>query len=176
MVNEKYGDSGSVGHADTTILLHVSKDRTNATAMSIPRDMIVDIPECPTTQEDGSTKDIQGSTDVRFNTSLGQSGRTPSCTVRTVTQLTGIKPDHFMVADFNAVKTLSTAVGGVKEFTITDADNEFVATVNWQAPALNTVLLRFSEDEVRNILVYGRPGTPMPAWGLPFRSKPTPAP
>lgn len=56
-------------------------------------------------------------------------------------------------------------VGGVKEFTITDADNEFVATVNWQAPALNTVLLRFSEDEVRNILVYGRPGTPMPAWG-----------
>lgn len=56
-------------------------------------------------------------------------------------------------------------VGGVKEFTITDADNEFVATVNWQAPALNTVLLRFSEDEVREILVYGRPGTPMPAWG-----------
>ncbi len=56
-------------------------------------------------------------------------------------------------------------VGGFKEFTITDADSEFVATVNWQAPALNTVLLRFSEDEVRNILVYGRPGTPMPAWG-----------
>lgn len=34
--NEGYGDSGSVGHADTTILLHVSKDRSNATALSIP--------------------------------------------------------------------------------------------------------------------------------------------
>ena len=112
--NEKYGDSGSVGHADTTILLHVSKDRTNATAMSIPRDMIVDVPDCETTQEDGSKENIAGTDDVRFNTSLGQDGRTPSCTMRTVTELTGIVPDHFMVADFNAVKTLSTAIGGVE--------------------------------------------------------------
>ncbi|MGW0846378.1 LCP family protein [Streptomyces sp. NPDC002787] len=112
--NESYGDKESVGHADTTILLHVSKDRTNATAMSIPRDMIVDIPDCLTTQEDGSKKNIRGTSNVRFNTSLGQDGRTPSCTVRTVEELTGIKSDHFMVADFNAVKTLSTAIGGVE--------------------------------------------------------------
>ncbi|MCT9081792.1 LCP family protein [Streptomyces fulvoviolaceus] len=111
--NESYGDSGSVGHADTTILLHVSKDRTNATALSIPRDLIVDVPDCPTTQEDGTTKTIDGTDGVRFNTSLGQDERTPSCTMRTVTELTGIKPDNFMVADFNAVKTLTTAVGGV---------------------------------------------------------------
>lgn len=56
-------------------------------------------------------------------------------------------------------------VGGVAPFTLNDSDAEFVASVNWQAPALNTVLLRYSEDEVRDILVYGRPGTPMPAWG-----------
>ncbi|MFG2554281.1 LCP family protein [Streptomyces sp. NPDC048581] len=112
--NDKYGDSGSAGHADTTILLHVSKDRSNATALSIPRDLIVDIPDCPTTQEDGSQEVIRGETGVRFNTSLGQEGRTPSCTMRTVTELTGIKPDNFMVADFNAVKTLTTAVGGVE--------------------------------------------------------------
>ncbi|WP_086785313.1 LCP family protein [Streptomyces caniscabiei] len=112
--NGSYGDKDSVGHADTTILLHVSKDRTNATAMSIPRDMIVDIPDCPTEQEDGSEKNIAGTSNVRFNTSLGQDGRTPSCTMRTVEELTGIKSDHFMVADFNAVKTLSTAIGGVE--------------------------------------------------------------
>ncbi|WP_367322669.1 LCP family protein [Streptomyces sp. HUAS ZL42] len=111
--NEGYGDKGSVGHADTTILLHVSKDRTNATALSIPRDLIVDVPDCPTEQEDGSTKVIPGTDGVRFNTSLGQDGRTPSCTMRTVTELTGVTPDNFMVADFNAVKTLTTAVGGV---------------------------------------------------------------
>jgi LCP family protein required for cell wall assembly len=111
--NTKYGDSGSVGHADTTILLHVSKDRSNATALSIPRDLITDIPDCPTKQADGSEKVIPGTSGVRFNTSLGQDDRTPSCTARTVTELTGIKPDNFMVADFNAVKTLTTAVGGV---------------------------------------------------------------
>ncbi|GAB2762919.1 LCP family protein [Streptomyces bullii] len=121
--NDKYGDKGSVGHADTTILLHVSKDRSNATALSIPRDLIVDIPDCPTTQEDGSTKVIPGSTGVRFNTSLGQDGRTPSCTMRTVTELTGVKPDNFMVADFNAVKTLTTAVGGVEVCLAKDIDD-----------------------------------------------------
>jgi len=112
--NEGYGDAESVGHADTTILLHVSKDRTNATALSIPRDLIVDIPDCPTTLKDGTTKVIPGQEGQRFNTSLGQQDRTPSCTMRTVTELTGITPDNFMVADFNAVKTLTSAVGGVE--------------------------------------------------------------
>ncbi|MFD8350963.1 LCP family protein [Streptomyces coelicoflavus] len=121
--NDGYGDKGSAGHADTTLLLHVSKDRSNATALSIPRDLIVDIPDCPTTQEDGSTKVIAGSSGVRFNQSLGQSGRTPSCTMRTVTELTGVKPDNFMVADFNAVKTLSSAVGGVEVCLAKDIDD-----------------------------------------------------
>ncbi|MBD0423903.1 LCP family protein, partial [Streptomyces sp. TRM S81-3] len=121
--NEGYGDKGSAGHADTTILLHVAKDRSNATALSIPRDLIVDIPDCPTTQEDGTTKVIPGSTGVRFNTSLGQNGRTPSCTMRTVTELTGITPDNFMVADFNAVKTLTSAVDGVDVCLAKDIDD-----------------------------------------------------
>lgn len=111
--NEGYGDKGSVGHADTNILLHVAKDRSNATALSIPRDLIVDVPDCQTKQEDGSTKVIAGTSGVRFNTSLGQDDRDPGCTMRTVKEVTGIEPDHFMMVDFNAVKTLTTAVGGV---------------------------------------------------------------
>ncbi|MFB6846294.1 LCP family protein [Streptomyces sp. NPDC056373] len=121
--NANYGDAGSVGHADTTILLHVSKDRSNATALSIPRDLITDVPDCPTTQEDGTQKIIPGTQQVRFNTSLGQDGRTPSCTMRTVTELTGVKPDNFMVADFNAVKTLTSAVGGVEVCVGKDLDD-----------------------------------------------------
>ena len=38
--------------------------------------------------------------------------------------------------------------------------------VSWKAPPLNTELLRFSEDEVRQIITYGRPGTPMQPWGV----------
>jgi LCP family protein required for cell wall assembly len=111
--NEGYGDKDSPGHADTTFLFHVSADRTNATVMSIPRDLKIDVPDCPTRQEDGSTRVIPGSQDVRFNTSLGQEGRDPGCTMRTVSELTGLDVHHFMMADFNAVKTLTTAVGGV---------------------------------------------------------------
>jgi mono/diheme cytochrome c family protein len=58
-------------------------------------------------------------------------------------------------------------VGGVAPpFTLTDSNSKFVASVQWYAPALNTVLMRFSTDEVKDILTYGRPGTPMPAWGV----------
>lgn len=56
-------------------------------------------------------------------------------------------------------------IGGVTEFTLTDAEGEFLEVVSWKAPALNTVMMRYSRDEVRDILVYGRPFSPMPAWG-----------
>jgi mono/diheme cytochrome c family protein len=58
------------------------------------------------------------------------------------------------------------ATGGTAEHTLLDGNGDFVASVNWQAPALNTALLRFDEEELREILVYGRPFSPMPAWGV----------
>ncbi|MFB6840540.1 LCP family protein [Streptomyces sp. NPDC056361] len=112
--NAGYGDKNSPGHADTTILFHVSKDRTNATALSIPRDMKTDIPECQTLQPDKTIKTIPAERDVRFNVSLGQNGRDAGCVMRTVKELTGVEVDHFMMADFNAVKEMTTAIGGVK--------------------------------------------------------------
>ncbi|MFH9571700.1 LCP family protein [Streptomyces sp. NPDC017230] len=114
--NEKYGNRDNVtGHADTTLLFHVAEDRSNATVMSIPRDLMIMIPECTAKQPDGSTKDIPGSTvPTKFNESFGVNGRDPGCTMLTVEQITGLEVDHFMMFDFNAVKTLSTAVGGVE--------------------------------------------------------------
>ena len=47
---------------------------------------------------------------------------------------------------------------------ITSESGEFIAQVSWKAPALNTVLSRFSEDEVLHTLNFGRNGV-MPAWG-----------
>ncbi|WP_171163127.1 LCP family protein [Streptomyces sp. I05A-00742] len=111
--NTGYGDNGSVGHADTTLLFHVSEDRSNATVISIPRDMVTEIPECET-RKDGTKRSIPGSKNVRFNESLGQGDRDPGCTWRTVEKITGLKVSHFMMADFNAVKSLSSAVGGVE--------------------------------------------------------------
>jgi cytochrome c553 len=55
--------------------------------------------------------------------------------------------------------------GGQAPYTLLDGNGEFVAAVNWRAPALNTVLLRFTREEVEYIINYGRPFSPMPGWG-----------
>jgi mono/diheme cytochrome c family protein len=58
------------------------------------------------------------------------------------------------------------ATGGTAAYAITNVDTGEVKSVNWTAPALNTVLYRFSVEEVTFILVYGRPFSPMSPWGL----------
>lgn len=58
------------------------------------------------------------------------------------------------------------ATGGVAEFPITDPVTGQVTVVSWKAPALDTVLSKFSDEEVTYILEYGRPFSPMSAWGL----------
>ena len=62
--------------------------------------------------------------------------------------------------------------GGQAPFTITDVEGAFVASVNWRAPALNTVLLRFSREEVEYIINYGRPFSPMAGWGAAVNKGP----
>jgi mono/diheme cytochrome c family protein len=59
------------------------------------------------------------------------------------------------------------AEGGAATFLLPPSQpGDLTKTVSWTAPSLNDVLLRFSPDEVTDIITYGRPGTPMPAWGL----------
>ncbi|MGH9188732.1 MAG: c-type cytochrome [Acidimicrobiales bacterium] len=59
-------------------------------------------------------------------------------------------------------------IGGVTSYTIVDPANPDAPPrqVQWTAPALNTVMLRYRPEEVHKILVYGRAGTPMPPWGI----------
>jgi mono/diheme cytochrome c family protein len=59
-------------------------------------------------------------------------------------------------------------IGGVASFTLTDPANPDSPPqqVQWTAPPLNTVMLRFRPDEVLFVLTYGRAGTPMPPWGV----------
>ncbi len=66
--------------------------------------------------------------------------------------------------------------GGAKNWVLTpEAQGNAKATPVqeiWKVPALNDVFYRYSEDpvtayqQITQILVYGRPGTPMPAWGV----------
>jgi LCP family protein required for cell wall assembly len=100
---------GDIGErADTTILVHVSADRTNAYGVSLPRDAIVDRPDC--TASDGET--VPGESQVMFNTAFSVGG--VQCTVQTVESLTGIYVDHFVVVDFNGFKDMVDAINGVE--------------------------------------------------------------
>ena len=52
--------------------------------------------------------------------------------------------------------------GGNADFT----DPRTGASVSWRAPSLNDVFYRYDREEVRYWLVWGRSGSPMPAWGV----------
>ena len=102
-----FGDPGTTasgnGHSDTTILLHVSADRSRALAVSIPRDSVVTRPSC----NDGDTSSVTG----RFNDAFADGG--PACTIRAVETLTDVRVDHFFVVDFKGFQSVVDAVGGV---------------------------------------------------------------
>lgn len=110
--NEEYGEveeGNGDGRTDVMMLLQISEDRENVTVVSFPRDLLVDIPECT----DPDTGEVFEPVDnAMLNTAAENGG--PGCTVATINDLTGLNVDHFMLADFNAVTELSSAVGGVE--------------------------------------------------------------
>ena len=55
--------------------------------------------------------------------------------------------------------------GGIANYALSSPDGT-TRSVQWAAPRLDNVLLRYSEEEVNTIITYGRPNTPMPAWGV----------
>jgi len=58
------------------------------------------------------------------------------------------------------------ATGSTAPFTVTDPKTGDIKSVVWDAPALDTVMLRYSTDELTEIITYGRPFSPMSAWGV----------
>lgn len=116
--NAEYGtadDSRGYGKSDVMMLMDISEDNKRVSVISFPRDLLVDIPEC----KDEETKQVYPArSGVMINEAMAEAGI--GCAVDTVNKLTGLEVDHFMMADFNAVKELSNAVGGV-EVCISDA-------------------------------------------------------
>jgi LCP family protein required for cell wall assembly len=105
------------GLSDTTILLHLSKDRSRAYGVSIPRDAMVQRPSCR--RKDGHGTDPGGLT--QFNAAYAIGG--PACTIKTVEHLTGVFIDHFVVIDFNGFKQMVDALGGIQVCVPTQVDD-----------------------------------------------------
>ncbi|OLZ60870.1 LytR family transcriptional regulator [Streptomyces sp. IMTB 2501] len=105
--NAQYGRDLGSERSDTTILLHLAANRRSATAVSLPRDLMVDIPGCR--QSDGSRSEPVF---AMFNHAFQVGGS--ACTIRTVEKLTGIRIDHHVVVDFSGFKEMVDAVDGVQ--------------------------------------------------------------
>jgi LCP family protein required for cell wall assembly len=117
-LNGDYGtsdDSNGYGKSDVMMLMDISEDNKRVSVISFPRDLLVDIPEC---KDEKTKQTYPARRGVMINEAMGEAGI--GCAVDTVNKLTGLKVDHFMMADFNAVKELSNAVGGV-DVCISDA-------------------------------------------------------
>ncbi|MEV7972675.1 LCP family protein [Cellulomonas sp. NPDC089187] len=115
--NEALG--GYVGgmRSDTSIVAHISADRTRVELVSIPRDSLVDIPSC--TMSDGSTTAPQRNT--MFNSAFsigadngGDVASAAACTWNTVQTNTGVPINHFVVVDFAGFVNMIDALDGVE--------------------------------------------------------------
>jgi LCP family protein required for cell wall assembly len=101
--------------SDTTLVMHLSADRSRVEMISIPRDSLVDIPACQTTQ--GTTS---AASDAMFNSAFARGWTTggdvasaAACAATTVESLTGVRLDGIVVADFAGFHSMVEALGGV---------------------------------------------------------------
>jgi LCP family protein required for cell wall assembly len=116
--NSQYGtsdDAAGFGHSDVMMLMDISADNKRVSVVSFPRDLLVDKPKCT---DQKTKREYPAQKNVMINEAMSEAGI--GCAVDTVNKLTGLEIDHFMMADFNAVKELSNTVGGV-EVCISDA-------------------------------------------------------
>ncbi len=82
---------------DAIMLLHLPADRQKVQLVSIPRDSWVAIP---------------GRGEAKINAAFSFGG--PALMVATVEQLTGVRIDHVLIADFTGFIALTDSLGGVR--------------------------------------------------------------
>lgn len=119
--DERLGDNAAFGEdedgmrSDTTMLIHVSADRSRVESVSIPRDSLVDIPECQTTNGP-----VPPRPQAMFNSAMaaawdkGQDHESAiACLRDTVESLTDVRVTEFVLLDFVGFIAMVDALGGV---------------------------------------------------------------
>ncbi|MFI9826170.1 LCP family protein [Streptomyces sp. NPDC051913] len=120
--NKKLGGGADDGSArsDTAMVVHIYEGHKKASVVSIPRDTLVDRPEC--TDSNGTEHDAASM--AMFNSAYSTGGA--ACAVKTVESLTGIRMDHYLEVDFSGFQKLIDELGGVDVTTtenITDPES-----------------------------------------------------
>ncbi|MEV1024944.1 LCP family protein [Streptomyces sp. NPDC050264] len=103
----QYGTGVAGARADTAMVLHVDKTHKKASVVSIPRDTMVERPQCAT----GHGGTAPAAHQAMFNSSYQVGG--PACTVKTVEKMSGLRMDHYLEVDFKGFQKLIDELGGV---------------------------------------------------------------
>jgi LCP family protein required for cell wall assembly len=104
------GNAG--GRSDSIIIVHIPASRDRAYLVSIPRDSRVDIPAYPRTGYPGGTDKINAAYAYGSSNEGGQSGGFELLAL-TIKQLTGISFSGGAILDFDGLRSVVDAVGGV---------------------------------------------------------------
>jgi len=96
------------GLSDTTILLHLSADRSRAYGVSVPRDLMVSRPPCRS--RDGKGQEPPARL-AMWNEAFALGGE--ACTIAQFEKMSDLRVNHFVVVDFNGFKSMVDALGGV---------------------------------------------------------------
>jgi LCP family protein required for cell wall assembly len=115
------GIPGQQGAASVaTLLASVSADGDQAILVSFPPTALVDTPECRTSE--GS---LRSPVTEAFASSLLEGG--PSCLVRAVQQLSGLRVDHYLDVDLARLPGMIDALGGVPVCVVPSAATDAAA-------------------------------------------------
>jgi LCP family protein required for cell wall assembly len=106
------GGATWTSNSDNLLVVHLDATHTHAMVLSIPRDLITYEPACEARIRQIGIG-LQGPyQNAIIDGALNIGG--PTCAVRTVEDLTGVKFDHFVMFDFNSFRTMVDAIGGVE--------------------------------------------------------------
>lgn len=113
--NRDIGGSDAGGmRNDTTIIAHVSGDRSRIDLVSIPRDLQVAVPDCELF--DGTVvRGWTGDFNVAFfnGGQHGNPAEAAACVINTIHDTFDIRIDHYAVVDFTGFIDMIDALGGV---------------------------------------------------------------
>ncbi|MCX2948153.1 LCP family protein [Lentzea sp. NEAU-D7] len=100
--------------SDVIMLAHIPKDRKRMVIVSLPRDVRVDRPACRSWNPDNGqyAGPLAPEKGVLANSVYNDGG--PECVANMMTQLSGLKINHFVSIDFIGFREMSTAIGGVE--------------------------------------------------------------
>lgn len=100
--------------SDTIILVNIPANRSRVVAVSFPRDLQVDRPDCQQWDNDNAqyNGDLPAADAVKLNSVYSDGG--PKCLVSVITKMSGLNINHFIAMDFAGFEKVVRAVGGVE--------------------------------------------------------------